>query len=265
MADSPPLLEKFRLAFREHPRRAFREWYVFQEHLRDHDQEAGNGELAAMLSEDLWVLSSELVFDSDDDRARWFHDFAVFLGSRGPAANLMRALEAFDVPFAIWNPGLDSGAYSRALHNRANALVSLGTTTDELDQAIAGFEEALRYRTMESNSIARGASLHSLGIALRRRAELEPAPQRRLEILDRSESVFAEALTIRTFGEQPLGFAISSFQRALTLAEQLKLGRLDRLGETSRSFRDAETAYVSLGKSGEAEVVRVQADRIREG
>jgi hypothetical protein len=96
----------------------------------------------------------------------------VFYGSPGPAADLSRARSAFGVALEHFAADTESGWRARAQHNFATALSNLGTTAGQLQESVALFELALAWRTAE-REIARGVTLHNLGIALRRLAELE--------------------------------------------------------------------------------------------
>jgi hypothetical protein len=88
----------------------------------------------------------------------------------------------------------DDGWRARALHNFATALSNLGTTPAELDESLHLFEEALKWRTLQ-REIARGVTLHNMGLAWRRLAELDPA--RRALALEESAAALREAVAIR--------------------------------------------------------------------
>ena len=76
----------------------------------------------------------------------------------------------------------------------ATALSNLGSTREELVEAVGLFHEALTWRTVE-REIARGVTLHNLGLARRRLAELEPA--RAVDHLEESAKALREAVAIR--------------------------------------------------------------------
>ena len=167
--ETEELLGRFRAAFRAAPAAAYREWFRLQEELREREEP----ETARALAEDLWSFLRELTFVSEEDRARFFHNVAVFFGSPGPAADLARSREAFAAALEHFNEHDDSGWHARILHNYATALSNLGETAPDLSESAALFERALAWRTQE-REIARGVTLHNMGIALRRLAELDP-------------------------------------------------------------------------------------------
>src|SRR5436309_6810156 len=181
----------FRDAFRREPTAAYREWFRLLEDLREQDA-AGT---QRVLAEDLWKSLPDLTFGSEEERARFFHNAAVFYGSPGPAADLSRAREAFSVALAHFHSHEESGWHARALHNLATSLSNLGETAEDLSESVAHFERALEWRTTE-REIARGVTLHNLGIALRRLAELDS--EQASEYLKRSASVLREAVEIRS-------------------------------------------------------------------
>src|SRR5439155_913671 len=172
----------FRDAFRREPTAAYREWFRLQEELRERKET----ETARVLAEDLWEALPDLNFGSEEERARFFHNAAVFFGSPGPGADLARAREAFSVALAHFHSHEESGWHARALHNLATSLSNLGETAEDLSDSVAHFERALEWRTAE-REIARGVTLHNLGIALRRLAALDAG--RASEHLSLSSSV----------------------------------------------------------------------------
>jgi tetratricopeptide (TPR) repeat protein len=176
--------------FRSEPETALSQWFRVQEELG----ERGDAETTAALAEDLWACLGQLRFGSTETRARFFHNAAVFFGSPGPAADLARAREAFGEALGFFGEHTESGWRARALHNLATAISNLGTSPAELEEAVALFEQALAWRTSE-REIARGVTLHNLGLALRRLAELDP--ERSRNHLERGISALEEAARIR--------------------------------------------------------------------
>ena len=188
--DPAPLRSHFRVALRADPIGAYRDWYRAQEEL------AGKGEAgtALALADDLWELLPDLPFSATEERARFCHNAAVFYGSPGPAADLARARRLFGAALAHFESNSDGGWRARTHHNLATALSNLGSTGEELREAVAFFGRALEWRTDE-REIARGVTLHNLGLALRRLAELEP--HRSAEHLAASAEALSEAVAIR--------------------------------------------------------------------
>jgi tetratricopeptide (TPR) repeat protein len=205
------LVQHFREAFRGTPADALRDWFHAQEELR----ERGDAEIARALADDLWEILPGLPFDSEAARARFFHNAAVFFGSPGPAADLSRARLAFRQTLGHFSAHAEDGWRARALHNLATAIANLGASSEELREAIDYFEEALEWRTAE-REIARAVTLHHQGLALRRLAELDP-PQARM-LLERSATVFREAVEIRKRHGLEEGLAESQRQLRETLA-----------------------------------------------
>jgi tetratricopeptide (TPR) repeat protein len=201
----------FRRALEEDPVGAYRDWFRAQEELC----ERGDAGLARGLADDLWELLARLRFDAAEERARFFHNAAVFYGSAGPAADLGRARGAFGVALGHFARDDESGWRARALHNMATALSNLGTTREELAEAVGLFEEALAWRT-EEREIARGVTLHNLGLARRRLAELDP--DRAAGHLEASAAALREAVAIRERHGLAEGRALSERHLALSLA-----------------------------------------------
>lgn len=212
------LRSHFRGALAADPVGAYRDWFRAQDELR----ERGDADTARALADDLWELMPALAFGADEERARFFHNAAVFFGSPGPAADLDRARRGFAVALGHFAADAESGWHARALHNLATALSNLGTSPEELEEAVALFERALEWRTSE-REIARGVTLHNLGLALRRLAELEPG--RAAERLAASAAALREAVAIR--GRHGLAEGRASSERQLALS-------LERLGGESR-------------------------------
>ncbi|HKF42074.1 MAG TPA: hypothetical protein VKG01_03145 [Thermoanaerobaculia bacterium] len=247
--DREETLRHFRRAFSENPTNAYRDWFRLQEELR----ESGDAGLARALADDFWSLSPSLNLPSDEDRARFFHNTAVFFGTPGPAANLARAREAFEIALAHFSAHDDAGWHARALHNYATSLSNLGETSKDLAESVALFDRALEWRTSE-REIARGVTLHNLGMALRRLAELD-APGR-VGHLDRSAACLEEACEIRLRHRLAEGRALSLFHLGLTLEA---LGRRDK---AVRSFYGASEEFERLGKAESAAVARERAAAI---
>lgn len=250
----PRLVERFGRAFREDPVAAFREWFHLQEALRDAATPDAD-RVARGLSDALWELAPSLAFASGLDRARFFHNLAAFLGTAGPAADLARALEAFEVPLTTWTWDEEPDDVARALHNRANALQNLGRTAGDLRAAVAGYDEALAWRS-EARPEARGVTLHSRGAALRRLAELDPDGA--AGHLEESERSLRAAVDLRERGGLREGLALSLFHLGLTLracAAYAADGENARYAAWARTaFEEAARRYESLGKAAEAGV-----------
>ena len=205
------LRRHFRAALAGDPVGAYRDWFRAQEELCEH----GDVETARALADDLWELLPTLPFDAEEQRARFFHNAAVFYGSPGPAADLSRARRAFAVALEHFAEGAENGWHARALHNFATALSNLGDTPEELGEAVALFDRALAWRTSE-REIARGVTLHNLGLALRRLAELDP--KRASEHLASSAAALREAVGIRERHGLAEGRALSERHLAVSLA-----------------------------------------------
>jgi tetratricopeptide (TPR) repeat protein len=203
----------FRSALGSDPVGAYRDWFRAQEELR----ERGDADAARALADDLWQLLPTLPFGAAEERARFFHNAAVFYGSPGPAADLARARSAFGVALAHFAGDAESGWHARAQHNFATALSNLGTTAGQLQESAALFAQALAWRTSE-REIARGVTLHNLGIALRRLAELEPAQAD--EHLAASGRALREAIEIRQRHGLVEGCALSQRHLAETLERE---------------------------------------------
>lgn len=204
-----PLRSHFRDAFRADPVAAYRDWYRAQEELA-----ANRGDTTARaLADDLWELLPDLPFSGAEERARFCHNAAVFYGSPGPAADLARARRLFDAALDHFQSDAEGGWRARAHHNLATALSNLGSAGEELREAVAFFERALEWRTAE-REIARGVTLHNLGLALRRLAELEP--DRSADHLAASAEALSEAVAIRARHGLSEGRTLSERQLAAT-------------------------------------------------
>ncbi len=233
MNDDP--LARFRAAFAENPVAAFRLWYRFQEEMRDRD-----AALCAALAEDFWSRLAEIEPAisgvSSDERARFFNGAGAFFGSPGPAADLSRARECFRRALLEWTPEGDPGAHARALHNLASAVAALGETAAQLQEAVSLYRRALELRGTD-NEIARAATLHNLGIALRRLAELDP--DRSPLHLAGSTEALREALELRRRHGLSKGDASTLFQLGLTLRLQDDPEGVVRLREAARALTTA--------------------------
>ena len=244
MADeTEEILRHFRTAFQAAPAAAYRDWFRLQEELGERDE----NEAARALAEDLWSFVKDLTFPSAEEQARFFHNVAVFFGTPGPAADLARAREAFSVTLAHYAEHDETGWHARTLHNYATALSNLGETAPDLSESVALFDRALAWRTAE-REIARGVTLHNMGIALRRLARLDP--EGAAADLERSASLLQEAADIRARHNLAEGHALSLFHLALTL-ESLKLSEEARL-----LFHRAADEFDALGKKESAAIAR---------
>jgi hypothetical protein len=241
------LLAHFASAFRADPVAAYREWFRVQEELTERQDEI----TARALADQLWSTLPTLSFETEDARARFFHNVAVFFGTPGPAADLPRAREAFAVALAHFSQHQETGWRARALHNFATALSNLGQTAAELQESVAHFEEALAWRTPE-RAIARGVSSHNMGIVFRRLAELDPASSARN--LAASAVALREAVAIRESHHLAEGQALSLFQLGLTLEA------LRQEEEARRVFVAAADQFDRLGKTESASIARDHAN-----
>jgi tetratricopeptide (TPR) repeat protein len=213
-----PLRRHLREALQNDPSGAYRDWFRAQEELSGH----GEADAVRALAEDLWEILPTLPFFEDVARARFFHNVGVFYGSPGPAADLRRARLAFGEALDCFRCHDDTGWRARALHTRATAVASLGTTPAELEEAVALFGQALEWRTSE-REIARGVTLHNLGLALLRRADLDP--RRAGAHLDAAVDAFREAVSIRERNNLAEGRAASQRQLELALRAREEVAR----------------------------------------
>jgi tetratricopeptide (TPR) repeat protein len=238
--------EHFRSAFRTNPADAYRDWFRLQEDLRERE----DSETSRALAEDLWAFLRDLPFAGEEERARFFHNVAVFFGSPGPAADLARAREAFSVALAHFNDHEESGWHARALHNLATSLSNLGETAEDLSESVALFERALEWRTAE-REIARCVTLHNMGIALRSLARLVTSGG--AGELERSAAALNEAAEIRSRHGLAEGHALSLFHLGLTL------DALERQEEARKHFLQAGEEFEQLGKLDSAAIARERA------
>lgn len=209
MPDIEALRRHFRDALTADPAGAYRDWYRAQEELRS----SGEAEASRALADDLWDSLAQFEFPSPEARARFLHNAAVFFGSPGPSADLARARGLFGEALEHFAREDDGGWQARVLHNHATALTNLGETNADLAEAIGLFERALAWRTSE-HEIARGVTLHNLGLALRRRADFDPA--RAVEHLQASADALTEAVEIRERQGLSEGLAVSRRQLEMT-------------------------------------------------
>jgi tetratricopeptide (TPR) repeat protein len=245
----------FRAAFRTNPVSAYRDWFRLQEELREREE----AETARVLADDLWSFLAELTFSSAEDRARFFHNAAVFFGSPGPAADLARAREGFSIALAHFREHEESGWHARVLHNFATSLSNLGSTPEDLSESVALFQRALAWRTPE-REIARGVTLHNLGIALRRLAGLDR--DRASAHLERSVVALREAAGIRGRHGLAEGHALSLFHLGLTLEGLADRADPAAAEEARRSFESAAEAFDRLGKHDSAGIARQRAELV---
>jgi tetratricopeptide (TPR) repeat protein len=211
MPNRTELRGHFRAALAADPVGTYRDWFRAQEELR----EEGDFETARALADDLWELLPCLAFGAPEERARFFHNAAVFYGSAGPAADLARARRSFAEALRHFASDDESGWRARTLHNLATALSNLGRSRDDVAEAVALFEQALGWRTSE-REIARGVTLHNLGLALRRLAELDPTGA--AAHLTASAAALREAVAIRERNGLAEGRALSERHLAASLA-----------------------------------------------
>jgi tetratricopeptide (TPR) repeat protein len=239
------LAERFDRLFRADPESAFRDWFRLQEELLDR----GDAEAARMLADRLWLSLDDLSFDSNDRRSRFFHNAGVFFGSAGPAADLARARACFSSALEAWRPDTDPDAHARVMHNLANALNNLGRSAEELEEAVSLYERALAHRTGERET-ARSVTLHNMGIALRRRAEMEEKDPGAW--LARSESALREAVAIRARRGLPRGEALSLLQLGATLGAIFLVDGGARRGEAEECLSAAAGKLQALDMAAEA-------------
>jgi tetratricopeptide (TPR) repeat protein len=239
----------FRAAFQADPAGAYRDWFRLQEELRERE----DAEASSALADDLWAFIRDLPFAGEEERARFFHNVAVFFGSPGPAADLARARDGFSVALAHFGDHEESGWHARILHNFGTSLSNLGETASDLSESVALFERALAWRTT-AREIARGVTLHNMGIALRRLARLDP--EGATAHLQRSAAALQEAADIRARHHLAEGYALSLFHLALTL-ESLKQTK-----EARDCFARAAEEFHNLGKRDSAAIARERFNAI---
>jgi tetratricopeptide (TPR) repeat protein len=241
-----PLRARFRAEFQRDPVAAFREWFRLQEQLA----EQAEALTATTLADDLWELLPSLNLAPAQERGRFVHNVAVFFGNPGAAADIGRARDCFEQALACFPPPDETGWRARVLHNFASALSNLGQTRKELEESVSLFEQALEWRTPE-RAIARGVTLHNMGIVFRRLAEL--GTDRAGGCLDSSAAAFREAIAIREAHNLAEGHALSLFHLGLTL-EAAASG-----AEARETFAAAAEEFDRLGKSDSADVARTHS------
>ncbi len=236
----------FRAAFRTNPAAAYRDWFRLQEELRERE----DTETSRALADDLWTFIRDLPFAGEEERARFFHNVAVFFGSPGPAADLARAREAFSIALAHFDKHEETGWHARVLHNFGTSLSNLGETASDLSESVVLFQRALDWRTTE-REIARGVTLHNMGIALRRLACLVTSGG--AGELEQSAAALNEAAEIRSRHGLAEGHALSLFHLGLTL------DALERQEEARKHFLQAGEEFEQLGKLDSAAIARERA------
>ncbi|MGA7990555.1 MAG: hypothetical protein WCC53_03900 [Thermoanaerobaculia bacterium] len=215
LPEAPALVERFRAFFAGDVRGALRDWIVLQEHLRDEGGDEA-AEKSRALATDVLDIRETLVFSSKEEKATLLHNLAVFFGSRGPAESLSSSLLLFEESSSAGYGSRDPEARARLDHNRGNALQNLARSREDLLEALACYERALTVRDA-TRPIARGVTLHALGLALGKLAEAEPAAR-----------------------EARLRSAISSLEESLFLRSSE--GLLRGAEETSRALAEARSA-----------------------
>ena len=108
------------------------------------------------------------------------------------------------------------------------------------------FQKALEWRTAE-REIARGVTLHNMGLALRRQAELTDGQA--VALLERSATALSDAAAIRGRHSLSEGRALSLFHLGLTL-ERLAGTRPDERAPARQAFEEAAALFGGLGKAG---------------
>lgn len=211
---APVLVARFRALFAQDPKAALRDWFVFQEHLRDERTEEA-GETARTLASDLLGIRDTLVFSSNEEEGTFLHNLAVFFGSRGPAADLASSLLLFEESSSAGYGSSDPEAQGRLSHNRGNALQNLARSREDLLEALGCYERALAVRDA-ARPIARGVTLHARGLALRKLAEAEP--ESRAARLRSAISSLEESLSLRSSEGLPRG--VEETARALAEARR---------------------------------------------
>jgi hypothetical protein len=211
LPEAPALAARFRALFAEDPNTAFREWFVLQEHLKDRKEgeEEAASETSRILARDLLGIRGSLVFPSNEKRAEFLHNLAVFFGSRGPAANLASALSLFEESSNAGYGRDDPEAQGRLSHNRGNALQNLARSREDLLEALGCYERSLAIRDA-TRPIARGVTLHARGVALLKLAAEESDPGERAARLRSAISSLEESLSLRRSEGLPRGVAETS-------------------------------------------------------
>ena len=220
LPDAPELAARFRARFAEDPKAAFREWFLVQEHLkekREGEEEDEASEISRALASDLLGIRGTLVFSSSGEEGNFLHNLAVFFGSRGPAADLASALLLFEESSSAGYGSEDLEALARLQHNRGNALQNLARSRDDLLEALSCYERALEIRDA-TRPIARGVTLHSMGLALGKLAEVATDPEEREGRLRAAISSLEESLSLRS--SENLVRGVEETSRALVEARR---------------------------------------------
>ena len=171
-------------------------------------------------------------------------------GAPAPPRTSRAPAKRFSVALAHFDEHEESGWHARVLHNFATSLSNLGETASDLSESVALFERALDWRTTE-REIARGVTLHNMGIALRRLARLVTSGG--AGELERSAAALDEAAEIRSRHGLAEGHALSLFHLGLTL------DALERQEEARKHFLQAGEEFEQLGKLDSAAIARERA------
>ena len=167
------------------------------------------------------------------------------------AADLARARHCFSQALDAFSAPDEGGWHARILHNFASAISNLGNSPEELRESVEMFEQALAWRTAE-RAIARGVTLHNMGIVLRRLAELDL--DNSSDHLAASAGALREAADIREAHVLAEGHALSLFHLGLTLEAA-------GLPEEARGvFANAADEFDQLGKTDSAAIARARVD-----
>jgi tetratricopeptide (TPR) repeat protein len=119
--------------------------------------------------------------------------------------NLGKAFKAYGEALRFYTPEVAPLDYAKVQHNigvayrsLAEYLTSYEDELGNLERALQAFEEALRFRTPETAPFRYAETQHEIGLAYRRRAELQKDPTRRCVDLGAAVRAFREALRFRT-------------------------------------------------------------------
>ncbi len=122
-----------------------------------------------------------------------------------PVGNLGKAFKAYGEALRFYTPEVAPLDYAKVQHNigvayrsLAEYLTSYEDELGNLERALQAFEEALRFRTPETAPFRYAETQHEIGLAYRRRAELQKDPTRRCVDLGAAVRAFREALRFRT-------------------------------------------------------------------
>ena len=122
-------------------------------------------------------------------------------------------------------------------------------------ESVALFERALAWRTSE-REIARGVTLHNMGIALRRLSHFDSGPA--ASHLERSAAALRDAVKIRSRHNLAEGHALSLFHLGLTLEALSRAGGPFSLEEARLSYQQAAEELDRLGKADSAAIARMR-------